>query len=76
VLSRATAAVAAKGSEKAAGEVRLASAFVQSAKYRIVGNLKEMERNVANPDGDRDARNTRIAEDAYEKLGYPFSYWE
>ena len=76
VLSRATSAVAAKGSEKAAGEVRLAAAFVQAAKYRIVGNLKDMERNVSNPDGDRDARNTRIAEDAYEKLGYPFSYWE
>src|SRR5262245_19026663 len=37
VLSRATSAVAATGSEKAAGEVRLAKAFVQAAKYRIVG---------------------------------------
>lgn len=75
VLSRASSAVAAKGSEKAAGEVRLARGFVQSAKYRIVGNLKEMDRNVSDEDG-RDALNTRIAEAAYEKLGYPFSYWE
>ncbi|HKF41706.1 MAG TPA: acyl-CoA dehydrogenase family protein [Thermoanaerobaculia bacterium] len=76
VISRATSAVAAKGSEKAAGEVRLAKAFVQSAKYRIVGQLKEMDRNVSDPEGERDARNTKISDDAYEKLAYPFNYWE
>jgi acyl-CoA dehydrogenase family protein 9 len=76
VLSRATSAVARKGSERAADEVRLARAFVQSAKYRIVGQLKEMDRNVTDPASGRDALHTRISETAYERLGYPFSYWE
>ena len=76
VLSRATSAVARKGSEKAANEVRLAKAFVQGAKYRIVGQLKEMDRNVADSASGRDALHTRISETAYERLGYAFSYWE
>ena len=76
VLSRATSAVAAKGNENSAGEVRLAKAFVQAAKYRIVGALKDMDRNVSDTGGGRDALHTNISDAAYEKLGYPFSYWE
>ncbi|HEY1433952.1 MAG TPA: acyl-CoA dehydrogenase family protein, partial [Thermoanaerobaculia bacterium] len=45
VLSRATAAIQKRGSEKAADEVRLAKAFVEGAKYRMVGHLKEMDKN-------------------------------
>ncbi|MGH9365807.1 MAG: acyl-CoA dehydrogenase family protein [Thermoanaerobaculia bacterium] len=69
VLSRASAAVAARGNEKAAEEVRLAKAFIQEAKYRMVGNLKEMDKN-------RDAEQTAIAETAYKSLGYAFPLWE
>jgi acyl-CoA dehydrogenase family member 9 len=76
VVSRASAAVASKGSEKAADEVRLAKGFVQAAKYRIVGHLKDMDRNAGDPAAGRDALQTRIAETAYDRLGYPFSYWE
>ena len=76
VLSRATSAVAAKGSEKAAGEVRLARAFVQGAKYRIVGQLKDMDRNIGDSEDTRDALHTKISEAAYERTGYTFHYWE
>jgi acyl-CoA dehydrogenase family protein 9 len=69
VLSRATAAVRKRGSEKAAEEVRLAKAFVEGAKYRMVGHLKEMDKN-------RDAEQTAISETAYASLGYAFSLWE
>jgi acyl-CoA dehydrogenase family protein 9 len=69
VLSRATAAVASRGSEEAADEVRLAKAFVQGAKYRMVGHLKEMDKN-------RDATQTAISQTAYASLGYDFDYWE
>lgn len=75
VLSRATAAVASRGSEKAADEVGLARAFIQAAKYRIVGQLKEMDRNVGDPDQGRDALHTRISETAYTRLAYGFDYW-
>jgi acyl-CoA dehydrogenase family protein 9 len=68
VLSRATAAIAARGAEKSAEEVRVAKAFVEGAKYRMVGHLKEMDKN-------RDASLTAIAETAYDGPGYPFSYW-
>jgi acyl-CoA dehydrogenase family protein 9 len=68
VLSRATAAVAARGAEKSADEVRVAKAFVEGAKYRMVGHLKEMDKN-------RDAALTAIAETAYGGPGYAFSYW-
>ena len=68
VLSRATAAVGRKGSEKAAEEVRLARNFVQGAKYRMVGHLKEMDKN-------RDAELTAISEATYGSLGYPFDLW-
>jgi acyl-CoA dehydrogenase family protein 9 len=69
VLSRATSAIARRGAEKAAEEIRLAKAFVQGAKYRAVGHLKEMDKN-------RDQEQTAISETAYANLGYAFSYWE
>jgi acyl-CoA dehydrogenase family protein 9 len=68
VLSRATSAVSRKGSEGAAGELRLARAFVQRAKYRMVASLKEMDKN-------RDAELTSISDETYEPLAYPFDYW-
>jgi acyl-CoA dehydrogenase family protein 9 len=69
VLSRATSAIRARGVEAAADEVRVAKAFVEGAKYRMVGHLKEMDKN-------RDAEQTAISETAYSSLGYAFSYWE
>ena len=69
VLSRATSVIAKRGAEKAAEEVRLAKAFVQGAKYRMVGHLKEMDKN-------RDAEQTAVSEAAYASLGYAFNYWE
>jgi acyl-CoA dehydrogenase family member 9 len=69
VLSRASAAVARSGSEKAAGEVRIAKAFIQGARHRMVGRLKDME-------SDRDVSRTAISESAYQALGYPFPLWE
>lgn len=69
VLSRATAAIQKRGSEKAAEEVRLAKAFVQAAKYRMVGHLKEMDKN-------RDVEQTAISETAYAASGYAFDFWE
>jgi acyl-CoA dehydrogenase family protein 9 len=69
VLSRATSAILARGAEGAADEVRVAKAFVEGAKYRMVGHLKEMDKN-------RDAEQTAISETAYSSLGYAFSYWE
>jgi len=69
VLSRATSAIARLGAEKAGEEVRLAKAFVRGAKYRMVGQLKEMDKN-------RDAEQTAISETAYSSLGYAFPLWE
>jgi acyl-CoA dehydrogenase family member 9 len=69
VLSRATAAIARSGAEKAASEVRVAKAFVRGAMYRMVGHLKEMDKN-------RDAEQTAISETAYASLGYAFPLWE
>jgi acyl-CoA dehydrogenase family protein 9 len=69
VLSRATAAIAGRGREKAAEEIRLAKAFVQAAKYRMVSHLKEMDKN-------RDAELTAVSETAYASLGYAFNYWK
>ncbi len=69
VLSRATAALARSGPEKAAEEVRLTRAFVQGAKHRMVGLLKDMDSN-------RDVERTAISETAYWSSGYAFSYWE
>jgi acyl-CoA dehydrogenase family protein 9 len=75
VLSRATAA-RALGGAKGAEEILLARAFVHAAKYRIVGHLKDMDRNVGDPDRGRDALHTAISETAYSRLAYSFSYWE
>jgi hypothetical protein len=76
VLSRASSAVRRLGGDKAAEEVRLARAFVQAAKYRIVGELKEVEKN---RDRDRaaarDALRSAIAETAYSGAGYRFDFW-
>jgi acyl-CoA dehydrogenase family protein 9 len=69
VLSRATSAIRTRGADAAADEVRVAKAFVEAAKYRMVGHLKEMDKN-------RDAEQTAISETAYSSLGYAFSYWE
>lgn len=76
VLSRASASVRRLGPEKAGEEVRLARSFVQGSKYRIVAELKEMEKNrdrerAAGRDGERSA----IAETAYDAPGYRFDYW-
>ena len=68
VLSRATAAVRSRGPEGAADEVRVAKVFVERAKHRMVGLLKEMDRNI-------DAERTAISETAYASLGYAFPYW-
>jgi acyl-CoA dehydrogenase family protein 9 len=68
VLSRATAALAAQGAERAAEELSVARTFVRSARHRMVGHLKEMDKN-------RDAELTAIAETAYGSPGYRFDYW-
>jgi acyl-CoA dehydrogenase family protein 9 len=75
VLSRATAA-RARGGAKGEEETLLARAFVQAAKYRIVGQLKDMERNVTAADSGRDSLHTAISETAYSRLAYGFNYWE
>ena len=69
VLSRATFSIEAKGVEKSADEVRLARVFIRGARHRIVGQLKDMDRNL-----DPDV--TAISETAYGALGYAFPYWE
>ncbi len=76
VLSRATSALEKRGREKAQEEVRLARAFVHSAKYRIVGQLKEMDRNVNDSGESRDALHTSLSDAAYSRLGYGSHYWE
>jgi acyl-CoA dehydrogenase family protein 9 len=68
VLSRATSAIAGRGAAKSAEEIRLAKLFVRAARHRVVGNLKDMDKN-------RDADVTAVAEGAYQALGYPFPYW-
>jgi acyl-CoA dehydrogenase family protein 9 len=68
VLSRATAAIAARGAESAAAELGCARAFVHAAKYRIVGALKRTYSN-------RDPEQTAISESAYGNLRYGFDYW-
>ena len=76
VLSRASSSVARAGAEKAAEELRLARSFVQAAKYRIVGELKEMEKNRDRERAaERDDARTAIAEAAYEAMGYRFDFW-
>jgi hypothetical protein len=68
--------VARAGADRSAEEVRLAKTFVQAAKYRIVGELKEMEKNRdRDRSADRDGARTAIAEAAYEAMGYRFDFW-
>jgi acyl-CoA dehydrogenase family member 9 len=69
VISRATAALEKRGPEKAEEETRLAKLFVAGARRRIVGHLKDMDRNV-------DQETTAVSETAYRDLSYAFSYWE
>jgi acyl-CoA dehydrogenase family protein 9 len=69
VLSRASSALGRKGEEKAAEEVRLARTFVRQARHRMVGALKEMDKN-------RDDDLTAVSEGVYAAVGYPFPYWE
>jgi acyl-CoA dehydrogenase family protein 9 len=76
VLSRASAAVRSNGPERAAEELRIARTFVQAAKYRVVGELKEMDKNRDRQrSAERDGHRNRIAETAYETPGYRFDYW-
>jgi len=67
VLSRATAAAEA-GGDRAAREVRLARLFVRAARRRMVGALKEMDRN-------EDADTSAVAETVYENRSYPHDWW-
>jgi acyl-CoA dehydrogenase family protein 9 len=69
VLSRATAAIARLGSEKAGEEVRVAKLFARAARHRIVGNLKDMDQN-------RDPDLTALSDGVYGRLAYPFPFWE
>lgn len=76
VLSRASAAIRAKGAERTAEEVRIARAFVQDAKYRMVGELKEMDKNRDRERSEaRDSHRNRIADTAYDEPGYRFDFW-
>ena len=69
VLSRATASLGRPDARKGEEEARLAKLFVQGARRRIVGHLKDMDRNV-------DPDLTAVSETAYRDLGYAFSFWE
>jgi acyl-CoA dehydrogenase family protein 9 len=76
VLSRASAAVRSNGPERAAEELHIARTFVQAAKYRVVGELKEMDKNRDRErSAERDGHRNRIAETAYETPGYRFDFW-
>ena len=76
VISRASAAVRANGAERAAHELRIARAFVRAAKYRVVGELKELDKNRDQERSEeRDGERNRIAETAYESPGYRFDFW-
>jgi acyl-CoA dehydrogenase family protein 9 len=69
VISRATAAIQKNGAQRSAEELRLARTFVRQAKYRMVGVLKEMDKN-------RDAELTAVSETAYAALSYAFPLWK
>ena len=76
VLSRASSAIRARGPEKTAEEIRLARAFVRDAKYRVVGSLKEMEKNrdrarASSRDGERTANSATVSDAG----GYRFDFW-
>jgi acyl-CoA dehydrogenase family member 9 len=76
VLSRASSSVRSVGSEKAAEEIRVARAFVQGAKYRIVGELKEMEKNRDRERAsERDGVRSGIADAVYAGEGYRLDFW-
>jgi acyl-CoA dehydrogenase family protein 9 len=76
VLSRASAAVHRLGGERAGEEIRVARSFVQAAKYRVVGELKEMEKNRDRErSAERDGNRNQIAKTAYETPGYRFDFW-
>lgn len=76
VLSRASTAARRPEPEKSTSELALARAFVQAAKYRIVGELKEMEKNRDRERASgRDALKNAIAETAYSGAGYRFDFW-
>jgi acyl-CoA dehydrogenase family member 9 len=76
VLSRASTAARRPEPEKSTSELALARAFVQAAKYRIVGELKEMEKNRDRERASgRDALKNAIAESAYSGEGYRFDFW-
>lgn len=67
-LSRVTSAIAKKGEEKAAGEIRIARWFCYQARHRMVGNLKSLDKN-------RDEETTSISDLVYEAGGYPYDLW-
>jgi len=76
VLSRASTAARRPEPDKSTSELALARAFVQAAKYRIVGELKEMEKNRDRErSSGRDALKNEIAETAYSGSGYRFDFW-
>jgi acyl-CoA dehydrogenase family protein 9 len=69
VLSRASAAIARDGAAKSADEIRVAKLFLRAARHRIVGNLKDMDKN-------RDPELTALSDSVYGRLAYPFPFWE
>jgi acyl-CoA dehydrogenase family member 9 len=76
VLSRASTAARRPEPDQSTSEVALARAFVQAAKYRIVGELKEMEKNRDRErSSGRDAVKNAIAETAFSGSGYRFDFW-
>ena len=76
VLSRASSAARRPEPEKSTSQLSLARAFIQAAKYRIVGELKEMEKNRDRERSSvRDAQKNAIAETAYSADGYRFDFW-
>jgi acyl-CoA dehydrogenase family protein 9 len=69
VISRASAAIKKNGADRSAEELRLARTFVRQAKYRMVGALKEMDKN-------RDAELTAVSETVYGAQSYAFPLWK
>jgi acyl-CoA dehydrogenase family protein 9 len=69
ILSRVTSVIGKKGARGAAEEIRLAKTFLRPARHRMVGALKDMDKN-------RDQDLTAVSETAYRHPGYAFGYWE
>ena len=63
VLSRVTAALAARGEEKAARELEIARVFARRARGRIRGNLRRVDVN-------DDELLKSLANDAFDREGY------